>query len=277
MMNRSSGIAALAALLSCGIAQADPKPLWEFGMGVGGIAFPDYRGSDEMQVYPVPLPYGVYRGKFIKTDRDGIRGEIFNREYVELSMSVNGSIPVNSDDNEARRGMPDLKPTLELGPSLDVHLWKASDASMKLDLILPVRVPVTLETSPRSIGWVFAPRLNLDVQNFAGMAGWNLGVGGGLVLADEKYHDYYYSIAPRFVLPTRPAYDADGGYSGAYAMLSLSKRFPKYWVGAYLRFDSLHGAAFDDSPLVRQDYALSGGIGIAWMIAKSQRDVEADE
>ena len=276
-MNRLSGIAALAAALSCGIAHADQKPLWEFGMGVGGIAFPDYRGSDEMQVYPVPLPYGVYRGKFIKTDRDGVRGELFNREYVELSMSVNGSIPVNSDDNDARRSMPDLKPTLELGPSLDVHLWKAADASIKLDLILPVRAPITLETSPRSIGWVFAPRLNLDVENFAGMPGWNLGVGGGPVIADEKYHDYYYTVAPRFALPTRPAYDADGGYSGAYAMLSLSKRFPKYWVGAYVRVDSLHGASFDDSPLVRQDYALSGGIGIAWMIAKSKRDVEADE
>ena len=32
-----------------------------------------------------------------------------------------------------------------------------TDASIKLDLILPMRAPITLETSPRSIGWVFAP------------------------------------------------------------------------------------------------------------------------
>jgi outer membrane scaffolding protein for murein synthesis (MipA/OmpV family) len=41
------------------------KPLWEAGLGIGAVTFPDYRGSDESQVYPVPVPYFVYRGKFL--------------------------------------------------------------------------------------------------------------------------------------------------------------------------------------------------------------------
>jgi MipA family protein len=264
-------------LCTPGLAGADPKPLWEVGLGIGGIVFPDYRGSDELKAYPIPLPYVVYRGKFLKADREGVRGEVFNRKYAELSLSVNGSIPVNSDDNEIRQGMPDLKPTIELGPSLDLHLWRSPDAMMKVDLVLPLRAPITVESSPQSIGWIFAPRLNIDIQNVGGLAGWNLGLGAGPVFADEKYHDYYYSVAPRYALPERPAYSADGGYSGVHVLGSLSKRFPGYWVGAYIRADSLHSAAFDASPLVKQKYALSGGIGIAWMIGKSERTVDAEE
>jgi len=129
----------LRALLICSVvfallapaARADEKPLWEFGLGAGAIAFPDYRGSDEARVYPVPVPYFVYRGPFLKADRDGLRGKLFNREYVELDLSVSATIPVSSEDNAARRGMPDLKPTLELGPSLEVHLWRSADRDTK--------------------------------------------------------------------------------------------------------------------------------------------------
>jgi hypothetical protein len=190
---------------------------------------------------------------------------------------VNGSVPVDSDNNEARQGMEDLKPTLELGPSLDLHLWRSPDNNIKLDLVLPLRVPITIESSPQSIGWVFSPRFNIDIQNVGGFTGWNMGLGAGPLFADEKYHDYYYSVAPRFATPDRSAYDADSGYSGIHALASLTKRFPGYWIGAYVRAESLHGAVFDASPLVKQSYALSGGIGIAWMFGKSERTVDAED
>ena len=155
------GTCAVALALLAPALHAEEKPLWEFGLGVGALAFPDYRGSDETRVYPVPVPYFVYRGRFLKADRDGLRGELFDREYAELSLSVNGTIPINSEDNSARRGMPDLKPTLELGPSLELHLWRSADRTTKLDLVMPLRVPVTIESSPRALQWLFAPRLKI--------------------------------------------------------------------------------------------------------------------
>jgi MipA family protein len=258
-------------------ALAEQKPLWEAGLGVGGILFSDYRGSDEVATYPIPLPYLIYRGDFLKADRDGVRGELFNREFVDLTISVNGSVPVNSDDNGIRQGMPDLKPTLELGPSLDFQLWQSNAGDIKLDLVLPLRVPITIERSPQTVGWLFAPRLNVDVYDVAGAPGWDLGLGAGPLFGSSKYHDYFYSVAPQFETAERPAYEADGGYSGIQMLASLSKRFPDYWIGAFVRIDSLHGAAFNDSPLVRQDYAFSAGIGIAWMIGESKRMVESIE
>jgi MipA family protein len=269
----------VAFALQAPALHAEEKPLWEFGLGVGAIEFPDYRGSDEQHVYPVPVPYFVYRGQFLKADRDGLRGELFDREYVELSLSVNATIPINSEDNSARRGMPDLKPTLELGPSLEFHLWRSADRTTRLDLVMPLRLPVTMESSPRSLQWLFAPRLNIDIENVAGRAGWNFGAGVGPLFAADKFHDYFYSVPARFATTNRPEYDADGGYSGMHVLASLSKRFPKYWVGAFLRYDWLAGAEFDDSPLVRRQNYLAGGLGFAWMIGESKRRVtiEPDE
>jgi outer membrane protein len=275
----------LSALLVCSVAlafiapaaHAEEKPLWEFGLGAGAIAFPDYRGSDEARVYPLPVPYFVYRGPILKADRDGLRGKLFNREYVELDLSVGATIPVNSEKNAARRGMPDLKPTLELGPSVEVHLWRSADRDTKLDLIMPLRVPITLESSPRSLQWMFAPRLNIDFENFGGHAGWNFGAGIGPVFAADKFHEYFYSVPAQFATPERPEYRADGGYSGMHVLAAVSKRFPKYWFGAFLRYDWLGGAEFEDSPLMRRENSLAGGFGFAWMIGESKRRVAADD
>jgi MipA family protein len=270
---------ALAAVACPALSHAEQKPLWEAGLGVGTVAFPDYRGSDESNVYPLPLPYFVYRGKFFKADREGVRGELFDRRYLELSLSMNATIPVSSDDNAARAGMPNLRPTLEFGPSLDVHLWRSASEDTKLDLVMPLRLPITLESSPRTLGWNFSPRLNLDVANVAGLQGWNFGIGGGPLFGAAEFHEYFYSVAPRYATGQRPVYDARGGYSGTHLISAISKRFPGYWVGAYVRYDNLHNAAFENSPLVRRQNYVTGGIGIAWMIGKSKRmvDVERDE
>lgn len=273
---RVAAVVAALALLPA-VAAAEEKPLWEAGLGLGALVFPDYRGSDEIKAYPVPVPYFVYRGPFLQADREGVRGELFDRKYVELSISLNATIPVRSEDNAARRDMPDLRPTIEVGPSLDVHLWRSADERMKLDLVMPLRVPVTIESSPESLGWIFSPRLNLDIEDFAGYTGWSFGAGVGPLFAADRFHEYFYSVAPRFATTGRPAHEADGGYSGTHVLASLSKRFPRYWVGAYVRYDMLSGAAFDDSPLVRRKSYLAGGVGIAWMLGESKRRVVTED
>jgi len=138
-------------------------------------------------------------------------------------------------------------------------------------------VPVTIESSPKVIGWNFSPRLNLDIQDVAGHAGWNFGIGAGPLFAAAKYNQYFYSVNPLYATADRPAYTAKGGYAGTEFITALSKRFPKYWVGAYIRYDTLQGAAFDASPLVKQKYYIAGGVGIAWMIGESARKVEAED
>ena len=264
-----------AALLMAGWAlpaQAKDAPLWEFGLGVGAIAFEDYRGSNTTHAYPLPIPYVVYNGKFLKADRDGVRGTLFDQNWLEINLSFNLTTPVRND--RERSGMPDLKSTVEIGPSFDIHLFRSESRKVKLDLRMPLRAAATVEASPRIIGWTFSPRFNVDLSDPFGLPGWNLGLLAGPLFADRRYHDYFYSVAPQFATATRPQFQAEGGYAGTQTLAALSKRYPKLWVGAYLRYDTLAGAAFVDSPLVQRKSYWTAGFGFAWMIRKSTQLVD---
>jgi len=267
----------LLAGLSSGHVCAAEKPLWELGIGMSALSFPDYRGSDESSFFAIPFPYVVYRGTFFKADKDGIRGAFFDSDRVELNGSVGASVPVSSDDNRARQGMPDLQPTVEFGPSLDLNLWRTHDRRYKLDLRLPVRAAVTVLGGVDYVGWEFSPRLALDIADVAGLAGWNLGLLAGPIYGSERSHDYFYTVAPRYATADRPAFDADGGYAGSQLLMSVSKRYPKYWLGAFARWDSLAGAVFADSPLVRSENYFAAGFGFAWILKESSTLVEAED
>lgn len=275
---RLIAFAALPPLcLSASAALGAEKPLWELGVGMSALSFPDYRGSDESSLYAIPFPYLVYRGEFLKADRHGIRGTFFDSDRIELNVSLGASLPVSSDENQARNGMPDLEPALELGPSLDFNLWRTGDQRYRLDLRLPVRTAVTVKGGMDDIGWVFSPRLNLDITDVAGFAGWNMGLLAGPMYGSERNHDYFYTVAPQYATAGRPAFDAKGGYAGSQFMMTMSKRFPKYWLGAFVRWDSLEGAVFADSPLVKSDDYFAAGVGIAWVFGESSTRVEAVE
>jgi MipA family protein len=269
--SRVLGLAAAAALLS-NLCYAKEAPLWEVGLGAGAIAFQDYRGSDTTHAYPLPVPYIVYNGKFLKADRDGVRGTLFNQDRLEINLSFNLTTPVRND--RERSGMPDLRSTVEVGPSFDFHLWRSADSRVKFDLRMPLRAAATVESSPRVIGWTFSPRVNVDLRDPFGMPGWNLGLLAGPLFADRRYHEYFYSVAPQFATAARPEFTAQGGYAGTQTLTALSKRYPKFWVGAYMRYDTLAGAAFVDSPLVQRKSYWTGGFGFSWMIQKSAQVVE---
>ncbi|MEO8136192.1 MAG: MipA/OmpV family protein [Betaproteobacteria bacterium] len=271
------GAVALSISLSAAQSRAEQLPLWEAGIGAGALAFPDYRGADRRQTYLLPVPYFVYRGEFLKADRKGVRGIFFNSDRVDLNISVNASAPVDSSDNPARQGMPDLNPTFEAGPSLDINLWRSAALRQKLDLRLPMRAAFTIESSPKYIGWLFTPRLNLDIADVGGLAGWNLGLLAGPIYGDRKQNEYFYSVASEFATAGRPAYEAKRGYGGMQFLAAMSKRYPSFWVGGFVRYDTLAGAVYGDSPLVKQKNYVAGGIAIAWVLGESSRKVDANE
>lgn len=258
-------------------AQAELKPEWELGLGVAGIDFPLYRGALERRSYLLPAPYVQYRGKFLQVDRDRVRGLLFRRDRVEMDVSVNGAVPVSSQDSEARRDMPDLDPMLELGPSLNVHLYYNERRSTNLDLRLPVRAVFAVNSHRFDRqGWLFQPQLNLDLNKVAGSS-WNLGLLGSLLYGDQSYHSYFYDVAPQYATAARPAYSAPGGFAGKQLLASLSRRRGDVWMGAFVKWDDLSGAVFADSPLVQRGQSFAAGFMVAWVFAKSDKLVEVSD
>ncbi|MBF6991476.1 MipA/OmpV family protein [Cupriavidus sp. IK-TO18] len=279
---RRCGALALAAAAfgtTCAAQDLDEveRPLWEVGLGLGGITVPHYRGSDQRASLLFPVPYFIYRGEHLRADRNGVRGKLFDSDRVELNVSLGLSLPVESGDDEARRGMPDLKTAVEIGPSLNLTLWHSDSDRTRLDLRLPVRLALTVESSPRSIGWIFSPNLHLDIADLGGFAGWNLGVTAGPLFATARYNQYFYAVEAQFATATRPAYAAHGGYAGSMAMATLSRRFRHVWLGAFMRYDRLDGATFEDSPLVRRKDAFAAGVALTWIFGESATRVPSRE
>jgi hypothetical protein len=60
-------------------------------------------------------------------------------------------------------------------------------------------------------------------------------------------------------------------------LAAVSRRFDRYWVGAYVRHDWLQHAVFAGSPLVQQAGYWSAGLGIVWYVRASARMVDSDE
>ena len=260
------------------VAISAEKPLWELGVGFAALLLPDYRGSNEYRLYPLPYPYFIYRGDVLKVDQHNISGRIFKTDRILLDISFYGYVPVKASNNTAREGMPDLDPTFEIGPAIIVNLLENKEDKYKLSLTLPVRVVLSTNFSSVSReGWVFAPRLNFEKGDIIPQTGLNLGISAGPMFADSGYHEYFYTVDPAYATVARPAYSAGGGYSGSTFSIGLSKAYNQFIFGAFVSADFLQGAVFADSPLVKTDTSFMTGITITWVFFKSAKTVAVDK
>lgn len=262
-------------LLAAGTVAAEPAltpdPRLEVGIGALGMVLPDYRGSDQYGVRALPIPYVAYRSERVQLTREGLRARLFELDRLTASVSGAASLP-GVDDNPDRAGMPQLDPTFEIGPSLDYLLHGEEHDRFRLKLRLPARAVTAADgLHLRDIGWTVVPHLRLDVAEERGPWHWSHLGSVGLVWATEDYHEYFYGVAPQYADPAlnRPAYDAHGGYSGARVSVSSVVRRARWRVGVFASWDLLGGAAFEDSPLVKTDQALTAGLFVTYRLYAS--------
>lgn len=259
-------------------AQGRQYPLWEVGLGGVLLYMPDYRGADESRGHGFMFPYVIYRGDTIKVDRESIRGLLFKTDRLKLDFSLHGSVPVDSSKNKARQGMPNLDPTFEIGPSLEVILIQEKKKGYKLSLNIPGRAVFSanfLNVIPQ--GWTFSPRLNFDFFERKPKKGWGMGMSFGPVFGDHTVHEYFYGVDKGYASTQRSAYSAPGGYGGLQLTASLGKNFDKLWLGFFTRVDFLQGAAFSNSPLVKTNTSFLTGFAVSYFFWESKTTVEADK
>lgn len=268
-------IAAACAMLSLMTQSswaAERKPLWEAGAGVGLLSLPDYRGSDQRRSYALPFPYFIYRGERLSVDRQGMRARLFDSDRFHLEASFTGNFALRSAGNLARAGMPTLYPLLEAGPELVYTISPARGlGDSHLDLRLATRTAFSFgggQVTQR--GWTASPYLRLSNLDLAG-SGVDFTATIGLLYGNAKYHDYLYSVGAEYSNGARPAFQASGGYGGVFSQVAAGRRFGNFWVGGYLRLDTLNGASFEASPLVRSQRYAAAGLAFSWIFAASSQ------
>jgi MipA family protein len=190
---------------------------------------------------------------------------------IDVDVSVAATAPTRSEDNRARQGMPDLAPTFEIGPNVNYTL--ARTPTMKLQARLPVRAAFTLESGPDMIGWLATPNINLDWR----VSGWNVGLLTGPIFGSRRMNGYFFDVAPQFATTSRPSFRSAGGAAGWRSVAGVSRRLGPLWLGGFVAADSVRGAQFIDSPLVRRRDTVAFGVAVSWVFAtSSERVPDAD-
>lgn len=264
-MKRCIGLLFSFLLAACPVFAQD-LPLWEIGIGVAGWYLPDYRGSDESRFYALPFPYPIYRGKVFRAQGTRLSGLLFESDRLKFDLSLSGSLPVNSEDNTAREGMPDLDFTGEIGPSMEWMIFEKKSHSLWLKA--PLRAVFSVPDVSYE-GLKFAPYLDYEWMSSL-LPGWTMSLTLGPIFGTESYHDYFYEVEPQFARADRPEYHPDGGYSGSAIGYGLAKKFKDIRVSSSVRYDRLTDAAFEDSPLVKTRNYFSAGVTLTWFFAKSK-------
>jgi outer membrane protein len=223
------------------------------------LSIADYRGSAEYRTRLLPIPYLHYDSQYLKADRRGVRGEIMESDRIEFNISLHAALTGENDENRLRHDMPGLDSTFEIGPALGISLrGNLEDGWLAY---FPVRAVIAFDKdSIRQIGMLLQPQL---AYRHPFDTGWYFTYNAGTYYGNNDYHDYYYSVAPRYVTAARPAYEASSGYSGFSTQANLTRRYGDFWYGGFLRYDNLEHAVFENSPLVETTHYLMLGFGIS--------------
>lgn len=249
-------------------------PKWEIRAGFGAMSIPYYRGSSETSGLFIPLILPIYRGEKVQVDRRGIRGSLFRGDRWSLELSADGNIPADSDDLAIREGMPDLSPSVQIGPSLKYTFWTEPSKKQIVRLNFPLRAVFAFESGIENTGYTFSPSVTYAGNVSTSSDKWRWGLYAGLEFGSEGYHDYFYQVDEEFVRSDRPAYDAQGGYGGIRLATSIRRRTDAGSFSLFARYDRYDDAEFIDSPLVDSKDGLTVGVFFVKTLFKSTETVK---
>lgn len=244
------------------------KSEWELGAGLSVLDIPLYPGSSQSKTYLIPIPHILYRSENIEID-SGLQATFLQTPRVRLDLSADFGLPVNSEASNLRQGMPDLDLVIQIGPSIEVTLAGGRFKPSHARLEFPVRAAVATDfKSAQQVGWIFEPRLTYETRR-PYKTGFAYLLSAGLRYATNKYNDYYYAVDPEFATATRPAFNSNGGYSGLFVDAIANWRTSRLIYFAFVRYQNLSKAEFENSPLVEQNDYFFVGAGLTWVFARN--------
>lgn len=246
------------------------KPLWQLGVGAGTAQFANYLGAEgsEQRYFPVLLP--IYRGRFIQSDEEGVRGELYEDQRFRFNIGGDFSFGGGTDAVSARADMPKLPSVLQLGPSLQWSISEMRTSELWLDVSLRAAVSQT-DARLDYHGAVLNPRI-VYRHKFSYLAHpLKAAVSVGPLWATDSFNQLYYEVAPQFARLDRPQYDAVSGYNGTRFQLTLSSFSERYFAIGVLRYDNTRGAANADSPLLERQHGFGFALMMGYFMSSSER------
>lgn len=258
----------LPQILLAAFVLPEGKPLYEVGLFAGAAAALDYPASDQKHFRWLAVPTITYRGNILKSNREeGTKALFFNSENFEISLSGGGSFPVESKNNSARKGMPNLDWVLELGPKINLYFINRPGDKI-FYFYLPFRQLFTTDFAHfGETGYTVAPGLFYQLDHLS----WDFFSFYGTITFnwyDTRANDYFFTVKKEFETPTRKEYFARSGYSStdlsAAFAVALKDNLTIFLGISLYDFSS---SANSQSPLFksRNNWSFGTGITYTWL------------
>lgn len=245
----------------------EAKPaLWSVYGFVGHFSQSAYPGSSVTTQKTLAIPYFVYRGEKFQIDRRGAKVSTIKQENFKLDLDLGLNFGSDANDVPERAGMKDLGTVIEAGPSAKITLHRLKDANIHLGI--PVRAAFNLSDGFKYEGLTLNPQLSYERSS---TDGWSYEARVGPVLADQQYQANYYQVDPEFVTANRAAYKAKAGLLSWRASLGVAKVVtPQLRLLGTVRYETVNGAANQDSPLVKEKNGFSFFLGLNYLFWESE-------
>lgn len=253
----------------------DLPGLWGLRLVAFGQNFPAYPSSSDQNLTVLPLPYPLYRGKFLRFGEDLediANSRLLKTDRIDLSLGVSVSFPEDSDDLGGRAGMPDLDFLAEAGPEVKIALSGSPDDYRELILSLQLRGAVSLDgLDPTGRGFVFNPELEYLARDLLD-AKTELRFRVSPTWGTSNYMNFFYGVDPQFATPDRPAFDAKSGYLNTEFLVGLRRQITdRLELRGSVRLWVNKGSANDASPLYQRDYDRGIRLALFWTAWESER------
>ena len=257
------------------ISNEDLPPLWGLRLVAFGQNFPAYPSSSDQNLTLLPIPYPLYRGKFLSFGEDLedlANGQLLKANRVNLSVGLSASFPESSDNLSGRAGMPDLGFLIEAGPELELTLRGGPDEDRELSLSLQLRGAVSMDGfDATGRGVVFNPELEYLARHFLDSKT-ELRLRVSSAWATSDYTNFFYGVDPEFATPDRPSFDAESGYLNTEFLVGLNRKISsRLEFRGSVRLWVNKGAANDASPLYQRDYDRGIRLALFWTAWESKR------
>jgi outer membrane protein len=249
-----NALLAATALLTAGAAHAQEEPQTRTRVVLGPQLVPTYPGSDKVSLRPF---VDVSRAKgdelFIFEAPDESFGfSLFQRDGFAAGPSLGFQGQRDADD--VGRALPKVGFTFEAGAFAQYEFAQG----------LRIRGEVRKGFGGHK-GWIGNAGVDYVMRDGDQ---WLFSLGPRITVTDNRYHDAYFSVAPRDVAASGlPAFNAGGGVQAAgLAAGYLRQLTPRWGISTYAKYDRLVGDAAD-SPITRSTGSrnqFSGGIAASY-------------
>ena len=248
------------------------KPLYEIGAGMIGLSVPNYPGAKSSTFRAIPFPWVIYRGDLLKADEEGNRLQFLKNDFFEVGLSGGFNFPIDSNENDAREGMPNTDALIGIGPGLIVRLPTQSLQRFTFGLGIRANFAANTAGNLKEHGFIIEPNLRYWVKT-SRTSPLTIFSSLSLAYADQKYHSFFYDIDEQYKTSNRESYKSKSGLVDLAGSLGFSLDLSKkssFFTG--LTYSNLTVSANKESSLVESQHNIGYVFGFAWMFHEKYLD-----